>query len=265
VYAVPIFRYNADSTVGSSLHQLNELEFFGDEVLYGPSAAPSDSPRSSPSTDPSVCPLYTTYQSGRRLASIAVDTGLVTDIGPFGTSGTYAVAADTDGTLYALAKYNAAQLATVNTGTAGLTFIGNGVGVAMVGIEIDSSGTIYGVSYPGGVLYEINKTTGAATIIGPTNENSVFDLAFDSNDTLYLITRQGELYTVNTSTAVLSTVGTITRANSIMFDSDDTLYATNSFTLFIVDLGSNPLTKSAVTTTGAALNYPLGGDFGKCT
>jgi hypothetical protein len=238
----------------------------------GPSVAPSSAPSSSPSMSPSdsrICPLYTTFYYGSRLASIEVDTGLVTDIGEFGISATYSLAADIDGTLYALAKYYAAHLATVNTGTAGLTLIGNGVGVAMVGIEIDSSGTMYGVSFPGGDLYEINKTTGTANKIGPTSESNVFDLAFDSNDTLYLITFLGELYTVNTSTAQLSLVGLLTEGNSIMFDSDDTLYATQYYStnspLYIVDLGSNPLQTSVVTTTGAALYHPLGGDFGKCT
>ena len=58
------------------------------------------------------------------------DVGIGTDIGPFGTTQTWAAAFDTDGTLYTLINgfTGNAILASVNQTTGAATTIGSGVG-----------------------------------------------------------------------------------------------------------------------------------------
>lgn len=84
----------------------------------------------------------------------------------------------------------------------------------MVGIACNSAGEMYGVDIYDDNLYSINKTTGAATVIGPLGidlSEYAQDIAYDkSNDVLYLagfVDLVGKLYTVNTSTGAATMVG----------------------------------------------------------
>ena len=84
----------------------------------------------------------------------------------------------------------------------------------MVGLACDSAGNIYGVDIYDDNLYSINKTTGAATVIGPLGidlDEYAQDMDFDKdNDVLYLaayLTSGGALYTINTSTGAATLVG----------------------------------------------------------
>jgi len=84
----------------------------------------------------------------------------------------------------------------------------------MVGMGCDSAGNIYGVDIYDDNLYSINKTTGAATVIGPLGidlDEYAQDMDFDKdNDVLYLsglVNGMGGLYTINTSTGAATLVG----------------------------------------------------------
>jgi PKD repeat protein/C1A family cysteine protease len=77
----------------------------------------------------------------------------------------------------------------VDTADAGLVLVGEVLTDALViGMAFDNEGTLYGINYEDDVLYEINKTTGAASEIGSLGIYvDVFrDLAYDrKNDVLY--------------------------------------------------------------------------------
>jgi len=85
---------------------------------------------------------------------------------------------------------------------------------SMIGMACDSSGNIYGVDLLDNNFYSINKTTGAATVIGPLGinlDNYAQDMDFDKdNDVLYLaayVNDDGALYTIDPSTGTATLVG----------------------------------------------------------
>jgi hypothetical protein len=73
------------------------------------------------------------------------------------------------------------------------------------------AGALYGTD--GLNLYIIDKTTGAATLIGPHGpvETAIGALAFDSNGTLYgtSVTSTARLYTINPTTGAATAVGAL--------------------------------------------------------
>jgi hypothetical protein len=79
-------------------------------------------------------------------------------------------------------------------------------------------------------LGTLDPTTGAITVIGQTSE-LLGGLGFDANGKLYGLGFNGDLYSVDTSTAALSLIGPYTGNFSGGFafgnGSDGTLYATN--------------------------------------
>lgn len=84
----------------------------------------------------------------------------------------------------------------------------------MIGMACDSAGNIYGIDTWDENLYSINKTTGAATIIGYLGFDIQYtqDIEFDKdNNVLYLagsLPGVGQaLYTINTSTGAATMVG----------------------------------------------------------
>ena len=211
-------------------------------------------------------PIYTTHNDGRSLGTISKASGAGSDIGPFGFGQTWAAAFDTDGTLYTLVNgfSGNARLATVNQATGQATPIGNGTGVSMISLEIAADGTAYGIGYSDRQLYRIDKTTGLATSIGNTGIPTSMDLAFDSTGTLYA-TSSNRIWTVNPATGASTLLGTYTGVVSgsvmgIMFDLDDTLYATayvSNSPLYDIDL--NSLSATVVGSTGFL--RPHGGDI----
>ena len=101
-------------------------------------------------------------------------TALVTVIGPFGQVLTDIAIDPTTGIMYGISGFNE-KFFTINTATGAATQTGNtGIGFANGGgFASDRSGALFGfvnftpTQNPGG-LYSFNKTTGAATLIGPT-------------------------------------------------------------------------------------------------
>ena len=124
------------------------------------------------------------------------------------------------------------------------TIIGNmGNFQNMIGLACDSAGNIYGVDFGDDNLYSINKTTGAATVIGPLGIDLAEygqDMEFDkNNDVLYLaayLSSGGALYTINTSTGAATLVGEF--MNGIQIDAFAIPYADFSNDLGIVSIPS---------------------------
>lgn len=210
--------------------------------------------------------IFSTHNDGRRLGTIDQVTGAGTDVGSFGTSATWAAAWDPDGILYTI--FNGfsgagATLAEVDELSGGITPVGS-VGRNMISLEVACDGTMYGVGYSDRILYRIDKTTGAATVIGNTAIINNMDLAIDSNDTLWA-TVGNRLWTLNTTTGASTLVGAIAGIASgavmgIMFDDQDNMYATayvSNSPLYLVD--TNTLVATQVGNTGFFL--PHGGDF----
>ena len=208
--------------------------------------------------------IFSTHAGGTRLGTINRATGAGNDVGPFGTSATWAAAFDTDGRLFTLFDgfSGSARLGIVNQATGAVTPVGPGVGTNMITLEIAADGTMYGVGFDDRQLYRIDKTLGTATPIGDTGITAVMDLAFNSAGVLYA-TVENRLWTVNTATGASTPVGTISGAMhvmGIMFDASDNLLATDFMEeapLFAVNL----TTLAAVVVGPTGFDFPHGGDI----
>jgi hypothetical protein len=99
---------------------------------------------------------------------------------------------------------NAQTLRIVNPADGSSTIVGvSGNGIQ--GLAIRSDGTLFGLSHQN--LYTIDKTTGAATLVGFMGPFAGdFDAKFDNTGKLLLETN-GALYSVNTSTGNATLVG----------------------------------------------------------
>lgn len=199
-----------------------------------------------------------TCNFGVSLCSTDLSTGTNTVIGNFGFSGTYGNAFDLDGTLYATTGAN--TLATVNTSTGSATTLG-ALPTNAYAIDLDSQGRLFMLGLNGG-LYQLNKATGAGTLIGLTGIGNVMDIAFDSSDNLYA-TVNGLLYRVDANTGgVISTVSTNLGSPlmGLAFDASDTLWGTlhqNGSGLYQI----NTTTGAGTLVFASNINGPHGGDI----
>jgi hypothetical protein len=214
----------------------------------------------------SAVPIWTTHGDGTRIGTIDTTTGAGTDVGPTGRSQGWAAAFDLDGTLFTTyAGFSGnAQLATIDRTTGAIASTIGGLGTSLIALEVDTTGQLWGLGYFDRNLYQIDKTTGARTLVGDTGVLSTMDLAFDSKGVLYS-TVGNRLYTLDLTTGASTLVRTLTGIQSgsvmgIMFDRFDTLYATNYVTgaeLYTIDLSTGAAT--VVGETG--FNRPHGGDI----
>ena len=216
--------------------------------------------------------LYGTDAGTTGLYSIDKTTGVGTLMGTMGIGTAPALAGDPlTGTLYAATGGSSADLYTVNPANAMSVLVGNsGLGEAGYGgTDFDSAGVLYasaniagstGIAGTGSDhLVTVNKTTGAATVVGPFgtctgvtipnpgggNGSCTIEgmeaIAFDSAGTLWGAKNQrGDsgtpgLYTINKTTGAATFVAAIDDAAaglhpsggviSMQFSCDGTLYA----------------------------------------
>ena len=99
------------------------------------------------------------------------------------------------------------NLGTVDVATGNVNYVGN-MGVVMTDIAFDPTGKLYGIT--DNSLYQINASTAAATLIGGSFSNyfgggTPNSLVFDTNGTLYAA--NGVLFTINVSTGNPTFVG----------------------------------------------------------
>ena len=215
--------------------------------------------------------LYATGGDGTRLIRINTATGVATDIGPFGTSQTWATAFTPDGTMWTMVNgFNPStvRLATVNQATGTTTAVGsatNWTGSPVIALEADAEGNLYGASFSG-TLFNINQSTGLMTPIGQLGFFNVMDLAFDQTGGLWGLDGGNVLFRINPATGQGTFQSVISGVNGavmgLMIDPvDNAMYATTYTTnspLYRV----NPTT-GAATQIGAGLGVPVphGGDF----
>ena len=83
---------------------------------------------------------------------------------------------------------------------------------AFIGLAIDpSDGTLYGYDSLDEILYTINKTTGAVTMVGASGLelSSVGGMDFNSDGSTLVLTAGNAVYTVDKTTAALTLVGNV--------------------------------------------------------
>jgi len=119
------------------------------------------------------------------------------------------------------------------------TFLGDPTGdVGMAGLVFDASGTLFGSTVQDGQLIEIDPADGSLVgVIGTfTDESGAFidrmtDLAYRaSNDRLYGV-YQGDLYSIDKTTADATLVGDLSAVSfggGLAFAPDETLYVTSA-------------------------------------
>jgi DNA-binding beta-propeller fold protein YncE len=122
----------------------------------------------------------------------------------------------------------------------------------MHGLEyVPSTDTLYGVSSLNNGLYEINKTTGAATLIGTSGLTSFTNLGWNSLTGTMYATNSGtdSLYTMNLATGAMTLVGALsgpTNPNGLAFDAENGI-------LYLVDNSTDSLYNVNMTTGAATL------------
>ncbi|MBX3727233.1 MAG: DUF11 domain-containing protein [Xanthomonadales bacterium] len=86
----------------------------------------------------------------------------------------------------------------------------------VIAIAVSPDGLMYGIEIQNDVLFAIDKTSGAAAVIGPTGVNANFaqDMDFDpSTGTLYWAGYQGggnsQMFTVDTTTGAATSIGAV--------------------------------------------------------
>lgn len=131
--------------------------------------------------------------------------GIVVLPGPIGFS-TNGLAVASDGTIYA--GTTAGQLIQIDPHTGVGALVGSfGGGLTSSGdLAFDSNGVLYGALGSPVVLARINRSSGAATVIGSTGLSTVYGLAFFCCR-LYGATSAGELVNINVATGSATVIG----------------------------------------------------------
>jgi hypothetical protein len=167
-------------------------------------------------------------------------TGATTLVGPYGVVGVLAQDFSPDGILYAIFRggSTAAQLATVNLQTGAATPIGSPTGVPLEAMAFAPDGTLYAANFNTNNLYTVNRSTGAATLVGPLGFSWIMDMAWNpANNTMYAIASasgcvgtSSSLYSVNLASGAGTLVTDIPSDNCLMalaIDSANRLLATD--------------------------------------
>jgi outer membrane protein assembly factor BamB len=143
-----------------------------------------------------------------QLVRLNPDTGAAVVVGPAFAFTTNGLAVSEEGTIYA--GTTAGQLITINPATGTATLIGLfGGGMTSSGdLVLDDNGVLYGALNQGAnvVLAKINRTTGVATVIGPTGFSTVYGLAIDCCR-FFGGTSAGELLSLNAATGQATLIG----------------------------------------------------------
>jgi len=167
--------------------------------------------------------MYVLDDNNRRLCTIDIDSGDLTEIGPYvpyGSEGLSGLAMDpTTGTMYASGSdVTSSSLYRVDLSTGAVTRIGAITNApCIIAIAADNSGQLFGVDIVNDNLVRIDKTTGAGTIVGALGYDANFSQGADfdpDTNTLYLAAYnntlgRGELRIADTSTGATTLVGVL--------------------------------------------------------
>ncbi len=130
--------------------------------------------------------------------------------------------------------------------------------IEMHGLEyVPATNTLYGASSHNGGLYEINKGTGAATLIGTTGLTSISNLGWNSiTRVMYLTNTDADsLYTIDLNTGATTLVGPLsgpTNPSGLAFDPD-------TGTLYLIDNTTDSFYSINMATGAATLIGATGG------
>ncbi|MEO8664742.1 MAG: DUF4394 domain-containing protein [Ignavibacteria bacterium] len=163
------------------------------------------------------------------LVTIDTSTGAYTTIGPMsGLSGGHTITGiawdKSTTTMYALSTNGSVgTLYTCNITNGTLTPVGSTTGSLLpIDLAINNAGVIYSIDIGTDVLQTLNKTTGAATTIGPLGVDLNFaqGMGFDgSTDSLYtasyLTAGTSGLYKANLTTGALTLIGNFPAASEV--------------------------------------------------
>lgn len=195
------------------LHSVDSLT--GDVTTIGPMHSPGSSTGIA-MTDLAQDSAGNLFGVGLRtpgLYSINPANAEVSFIGVTGTD-LIGLAFDAAGTLYGTSALDGTGLYTVDTSTGAGTFVGPiiepGASASRIiqDIAFDSNGILYGLGDKGSivpVLFTIDPATGDAVEIGVSpvsNPRLGLGIAFDSDDHLFVATRPGTFWSVDTATAL---------------------------------------------------------------
>lgn len=201
-------------------------------------------------------------QSSREFYSINLSTGAKTFLrnlsGNLGVSATLTHDCVTGITYTSSTLTNVGvqkQLYTLNLANGQATAVGpyGNLAVFTHALEIDArTGHLYGISHHNSGFYHINKTTGAATLIGPTGFTGQFpfaSLGYDStNFVMYAINAASDsLYRIDLLTGAATLVGPL----SGPINCGGMAYNADNQTMYMVD-NDNDILYTINLTTGAA-------------
>ncbi len=209
-------------------------------------------------------------ESGRQFYTINLATGAKTLLGNMsignGIPASMAYDCATQTTYVASTGGFAGQqrnLYTLNPITRQTTVVGpfGDLAVLMHGIEIDTrTGTLFAVSTHNHELYSLSRTTGAATIIGPTGipvgPTTFNALGYDAFSGIMYMTDTGtdSLYTVNLTTGAATLVGPLNGPIGI----GALAYNVDNRTMYLVDNDADNLYTVNLATGAATLVGPTG-------
>jgi DNA-binding beta-propeller fold protein YncE len=200
--------------------------------------------------------------SNRTLYEVDMTTGALTNIGAVSANAgtTAGLAYDrATGTIY-LTSTSTDSLYTLDLVTGNATLVGfyGDSTVVMHGLEWDSSSNkLWAASGGGGNFnfYDVNPTTGLATVVGPLGLTSFTNLVHDSLNNVLYATNSGtdSFYSIDRSTGTPTLIGPLngsTNPNGLAYDWDndriflvdnttDTLYTINRATGAVTVIGAH--------------------------
>ncbi|MCB0122059.1 MAG: hypothetical protein KDE58_07435, partial [Caldilineaceae bacterium] len=236
--------------------------------------------------------FYTSHEGHEHLGMIDLASGSGSDIGkyenpdinilrtewPLGNGAIY------DGAIYGIVNKRLPADATRDEAEAWVTrtdiesgaveLLGGPINLSLLAVEVDACGTMFaagfdfenefGVMFGDSNLYQVDRETGALTVVGDTGIEQLMDLAFDPEGTLWA-TVGNVLYTLDPATGASTEVVAITGVDEeieimgLGFTDDGTLYATSpeSELFYTIDLATGDTT--VVGEHG--LFFPHGGDI----
>ncbi len=237
--------------------------------------------------------FYTSHGPHSHLGTIVLDSGVGTDIGPYEhrdfdivRTGWPAI----NGAVYRDSFYTIlnrrvlegespeetteARLAQVNVRTGKVKLLGSAISLNLGGLEISHCGEVFATGFSlinalGGFygdtnLYHVDLRDASLTLVGDTGLETIMDLAFDPEGTLWA-TVGNILYTLDTETGASTEIVTITGVESekeimgIAFTSTGEIFGTSPFVdgFYSIDLGSGVATKIG----NHGLAFAHGGDI----
>lgn len=135
------------------------------------------------------------------LYTVNTSTAAITPVGNTGVAlGGYGLGETSDSTLYANLHVN--QLYTINPSTGAASLVGNLGFNTNCDPSGDASGNLYNAQgVDGNGFYQIDRTTGAGTLLGTNSWGTVFAVTYVQG-VMYAINTTGSIYTVDLTTGI---------------------------------------------------------------